>query len=95
MTKSPYGITVHHNKVYVADRGNHRISVYQTDGTYCFSFGSQGDGPGQFQKPRDVAITPNNTLVVADSGSHCIQSFQLDGTFIHKLAPRVFVVRVS
>ena len=36
-------ITVHH-KVYIniADRGNHRISVYQTDGTYCFSFGSKG-----------------------------------------------------
>ena len=38
----PVGITVHHNKVYIADR---RISVYQTDDTYCFSFGSRGDGP--------------------------------------------------
>jgi len=78
------GITVHHNKVYIADRLNHCISVYQTDGTYCFSFGSQGSGPGQFQFPWDVAVTTDNILLVADSEGHCIQSFQLDGTFINK-----------
>ena len=80
----PVGITVHHNRVYIADCGNHRISVYQTDGTYCFSFGSQGNGPGQFQHPWDVAVTPNNTLVVANTYGHCIQSFQFDGVFLHK-----------
>ncbi|XP_065920099.1 E3 ubiquitin-protein ligase TRIM71-like [Dysidea avara] len=80
----PIGIVVHHNKVYIADCCNHRISVFQTDGTYCFSFGSRGSGPGQFRYPWDVVITPGNTLLVADGAGHCIQSFQLDGTFIHK-----------
>jgi len=41
----PMGITAHHDKVYVADQFNHRISVYLTSGEYCFSFGSRGSNP--------------------------------------------------
>ncbi|XP_065920275.1 tripartite motif-containing protein 2-like [Dysidea avara] len=81
---SPHGIAINQNTVYVADSSNCCISVYQAnDGAYCFSFGSQGDGPGQFKIPWDVAITPDSTLVVADERG-CIQAFHLDGTFIHK-----------
>ena len=80
----PIGIVVHRSKVYIADCCNHRISVYQTDGTYCFSFGSRGSGPGQFCYPWDVAVTPDNILLVANGAGHCIQSFQPDGTFVHK-----------
>ena len=81
---SPRGIAINQNTVYVADSSNCCIAVYQgSDGAYCFSFGSQGDGPGQFKIPWDVSVTPNNTLVVADEHG-CIQAFHLDGTFIHK-----------
>jgi len=32
--KHPEGLTVHNGKVYVADWGNHLISVFLTDGSY-------------------------------------------------------------
>ena len=81
--KSPTGIAVYLDKVYIADRGDQRISVYQTDGTYCFSFESVGNGAGQFENPWDVAITPDNTLCVADVANARIQFYQLNGMFIN------------
>ena len=47
--KMPADIVVSkQDRLYVVDAGNHRIQVYALNGTYLFSFGSQGDGPGQF-----------------------------------------------
>jgi len=40
--------------------------------------GINGNQPGQFQSPRDVAIAPDGTLYVADSGNHRIQHIALD-----------------
>ena len=35
----PIGITTHSDKVYVADRQNHRISVFQDNGKFCIVIG--------------------------------------------------------
>jgi sugar lactone lactonase YvrE len=42
------------------------------------TIGINGNQPGQFQSPRDVAIAPDGTLYVADSGNHRIQHIALD-----------------
>ena len=73
----PYGVTVHHNKVYVADRSNYRIPVFQTDGQFCFTFGSD-----RLADPSDVAVSSNNELLVADHSNHCIYIFTLDGYYV-------------
>jgi len=78
----PLGIAVNRNKVYLTDRKNRCIMVYQTDGIFCFSFGSGGSEPGQFSNPCGIAITSDDTLLVVDIENVCIQVFQLDGTFI-------------
>ena len=70
----PYGITTHNGRVYVADNGNHRISVFQCNGQFCISFGSD-----QLGGPYDVAVNVNNQLLVADYSGHCIVTFTLDG----------------
>ncbi|VDK82627.1 unnamed protein product, partial [Cylicostephanus goldi] len=44
------------HQVYVSDSANHRISVFDVQGTYLFSFGSEGFHGGQFKFPRGVAI---------------------------------------
>ena len=43
------GLTFSNNKLlYVVDRGNHRVQVFNKDDTFAFSFGSRGNNPGQF-----------------------------------------------
>ena len=41
--------------LYVADKGNHRVVVFDTFGAYKAQFGSQGAGEGQFSSPNGVA----------------------------------------
>jgi DNA-binding beta-propeller fold protein YncE len=68
---SPDGRTV-----WVSDFRNHRISVWEQSGgswAYQTSFGSQGDGPNQFDAPNGVAASPNGrTVWVADTGNQRI-----------------------
>ena len=53
------------------------ISVFQSDGQFCISFGS-----GQLGGPYDVAVTGNNQLLVADHSHKCIVTFTLDGHYV-------------
>ena len=80
--KSPSSISVHNNHtVFVADTGNHRIQVFDRNGTFKFAFGSEGSGEGQFLSPRGIDVTKSShisrsKIVVADTGNHRIQVFE-------------------
>ena len=68
--------------VAVADTGNHRISVWHTNGTFAFNFGSEGSGEGEFRSPGGVAMYRAGWLIaVADTGNHRVQIFWPNGTF--------------
>lgn len=45
--------------------------------------GTQGMAPGQFQRPRDIAIAPDGTLYVADTENHRIQHLSPEGEVLH------------
>ena len=73
-------------RLYVADTGNHRISVwkYKTDSTivtHFKNFGQCGNADGQFCSPEDVVVGPNGLVYVADTGNHRIQVFDKDGAY--------------
>jgi len=74
---NPFGITVHNDRLYIAEYSNHHISVFQLNGQFCCTIGS-----GQLNKPYDVTVSANGRLLVADNGNKCISSFTLDGTYV-------------
>ncbi len=59
--------------VYVADSGNHRISVFAADGTFLRTFGEAA-----LQEPQDVALA-GGVAFVADSGEDRIEVFTEEG----------------
>lgn len=69
-------------QLYVAEEFNHRISVFNPDGTFAFAFGSQGAQPGQFERPNGVAIGPSGNIYVADTWNYRVQVFTPSGEFI-------------
>ena len=77
---SPSGITVYNDRVYVADRYNHCISVFQCDGQFIHTIKS-----GKLNCPQDVAVTNNNQLLVADWDHHCISILTLNGNYVGKI----------
>ncbi len=92
---NPTGITLDAaSNIVVADRGNHRIAFLDPTGTEFLSIGKRdiagrfipGSGPGEFNSPTGVAITPTN-LVVADTGNRRLQVFDANAGFLFEIKP--------
>jgi predicted membrane-bound mannosyltransferase/DNA-binding beta-propeller fold protein YncE len=68
-------------RIYVADSGNHRIQLFDSDGNFLGGWGSFGIEPGQFNEPWGIAVA-ENFVYVADTWNHRIQKFTLAGEFV-------------
>ena len=79
MQGSGYGqfstITVHNERLYIAEYSNSRILVFQLDVNFCCIIGS-----GQLSNPYDVTVSGNGHLFVTNYSNNCVTSFTLDGT---------------
>ncbi|RPJ69494.1 MAG: 6-bladed beta-propeller, partial [Alphaproteobacteria bacterium] len=81
----PYGIAVDSSgNVYVADKNNHRIQKFDSNGTYITKWGSLGNGNGSFNYPEGVAVDSSGYVYVAERNNHRIQKFDSNGTYITK-----------
>lgn len=84
--QEPWGIAVDdEGNVYVADTWNHRIQVFDTDGTFLRKWGLFGESTsdaGVFYGPRDVAIDASGRVLVTDTGNERIVIFDRDGNYL-------------
>ncbi|MGB3327579.1 MAG: SMP-30/gluconolactonase/LRE family protein [Thermomicrobiales bacterium] len=92
--QGPQSVTVDASGlIYVADTWNHRIVVFDQQGTMVRELGQRGvqadtmDSPdpnvdtGRFYGPRGVAVS-NGEIYVTDTGNERVQVFATDGTFL-------------
>ena len=68
--------------IFVADgQGNARVAKFDKDGIFVKSWGSKGNGDGQLDVVRSIAVTADGDVYVADGGNnHRIQVFDNNGT---------------
>jgi DNA-binding beta-propeller fold protein YncE len=72
----PRGIAIDsQGHVLVADTGNKRILVYDSNGSFITQIGSEGTGAGQFDEPVGLAFDNQGDLFVADTWNQRIQVF--------------------
>lgn len=64
--------------IYVADRRNNSIVVFNSKGEYLHRFGKRGQGPGDLYFPQNIFIWKNN-IVVYEVGNKRIQFFDFKG----------------
>jgi len=63
--------------------------MYDSDSVFIRSFGSKGDGNGEFHHPTGIAIDVKGRLVVADRDNHRVQVVQtLSGEFVTKFGSK-------
>jgi len=68
---------------YVSDYGeNDRIQVFSPERQWLRQWGGHGREPGEFLRPRALAIDDQERLYVADSCNHRIQVFDTRGTLL-------------
>jgi sugar lactone lactonase YvrE len=68
--------------IYVADTQNHRIRVYESDGTLVDTIGSHGSGEGEFYEPRGMAVDDDDNLYVADTWNARVVKLDAEGEWI-------------
>jgi len=61
--------------IYVVDTGNHRIQLFEADGTYIKSIGGFGFQPDQFDSPRDIWVRSVNNIYVSDYYNRRLQRY--------------------
>jgi len=74
--------------IYVLDRKESHIKVFNKQGEYLRTFGKKGQGPGEFNRPYSILITPQDEITVEDS--RVLHFFTFQGEFIKSLSAAKF-----
>ncbi|NND32334.1 MAG: hypothetical protein HKN76_07045 [Saprospiraceae bacterium] len=76
---NPHNIIVDRNRVYVADRNNKRVQVFDTDGKFVEAWTHLG-------KPWGLAISPERNLYMVDGDAEVIYKLNTEGQVLGKYA---------
>jgi len=89
---SPSGLALASDgSLLVVDEALHRVSRFDSNGTWLGSFGARGTGAGELHKPRGIDVDEHNRAWVVDWGNHRVQIHSLDGEFVASFGARAFV----
>ena len=70
------------DEIVAADEGNHRVQVFDSNGTFLRSFGRGGKNAGEFNRPDGLAIDTDGNIFVADRLNHRVQIFSREETYL-------------
>ena len=80
--KSPYGLAIHRDNVYVTDIVGHCVFHFRVEADFHLvaRLGSRGSGIGQFEEPRQLALSTKGDVFVADIYNNRVQILD---SFLH------------
>lgn len=70
--------------VWISDRIDHRVLSVDPEGEELVSWGREGEGPGELQRPEGVAVS-DNEVIVLDFQNRRVQAFGLDGEYLRSV----------
>ena len=80
MLIGPMGVAVTaKDEVVVADNQNHRVQVFESNGTFLRSFGHKGENAGEFKNPTGIAINKDRNILVSEYYNHRVQILSWEG----------------
>lgn len=62
------------DRVFVFNRGDHPVAVFDPDGTFLFSWGE-----GLFKNPHGITIGPDDRVYLTDDHDHTVHKFTANG----------------
>lgn len=67
-----FGVLTHidaddEGNVYLLDSQLHQVMIYSPDGEFIRAIGREGEGPGEFRRPRGLLLVPGGTVGVIQS----------------------------
>jgi len=79
----PYGIAVHHGRVYVGDTARHAVLVFDIPEKRFFMIGE--DDPGALSLPLGLDVDRQGDLYVSDGTTKKIMVYNRDGKFLRAI----------
>jgi len=80
--KNPSDVSVSGSgQIYIVDGVNNKIKIFNKNGKYLHSFGTEGSGEGEFRFPLGIDLDSSGNIYVADTGNHRIQIFNPEGIY--------------
>jgi len=70
---------------FVADSGNHRVSVFDSKGQFLRKFGSNGNGNGQLSNPYGIGLLSNGNFAVCEYSNARVSIFDSQGNFVRHI----------
>jgi cytochrome c5 len=86
--RGPYHIDINDSlrRVYVVDRDNNRVVVFNMNGDFLFTFGEKGDNHGEFDFPHEIDVSDKDgKIYIADTNNKRIQVFSNSGEYLDKI----------
>jgi len=71
------------DRVYVFNRGEHPVVVFNSDGTFLGSWGE-----GIFSRPHGLSIAPDDSVYCTDDRGHVVHKFTPDGRLLMTLGTK-------
>ena len=69
-------------RIYVLDRLNVRVAVFDSSGNVLRTMGRQGGGPGEFQFPGSLIVAPDGAASVFDFSKQALVTFAPGGSVV-------------
>ena len=76
--KSPYGICVSNDCIFVTDYGNNQLSKFKCDGTFQEQVGSEGSKDTEFNLPSGLDIDSDDLIYICDNYNDRISVYDTD-----------------
>jgi len=74
--------SIRNGKYYMPEAGNHRVSVWDLEGKFLFTFGKSGTAEGEFNNPESAKFASDGKLYIADLKNDRIQVYDDAGKFL-------------
>lgn len=78
----PGHLAVGDGRVYVSDGLAFTVKVFDLEGRLLRTVGTQGRGPGQFARPKGIALDRDGNIYVVDASFQNVQIFDRDGRLL-------------
>lgn len=70
------------DNLYVLDANNARVLMFDSRGRFVRQFGRRGGGPGEFQQPLGMTVTPDGNVVVSELMNRGFVIYRSDGEYV-------------
>lgn len=72
--------------IHILDAGNHKVKIYDKEGTYLRAFGRKGSGPGEFIGATRLEVFPEGNILINDLATNAVTIFDRSGHFIRRIS---------